>query len=128
MNRQKKRSNTLFLKMSWTISRTTEKCCIHKSAYLQGDQDKEENVAMACIDYKTADDIVPQTYQVINGNYENWKLKLTARRKTLVVVKIQRSIFQVDSLSLQLFLIAMMPLINIISKCTGAINLQNRNI
>ena len=48
---------------------------------------------------------------------ENWKVKLTAREKTLAEVKIQRSIFQGYLLS-QLLFITMIPHNYILRKCT----------
>ena len=55
---------------------------------------------------------------------ENWKVESTTEKKTLAEVEIQKVIFQVDALSLLLFVIAMMPLNHILRKCTGAKNLQ----
>ena len=52
----------------------------------------------------------------INNTMENWKVELTARRKTLAVVKIQRGIFQGDTISPFQFEIAMMPLNHILRK------------
>ena len=42
---------------------------------------------------------------------------MTAGRKTFAEEKIQRSIFQGDALSPELFVIAMMPLNHILTKC-----------
>ena len=50
---------------------------------------------------------------------ENWRVGLIAVSQTLVEVKIQRGIFQSDSLLPQLFVIAMMSLNNVLRKCTG---------
>ena len=50
---------------------------------------------------------------------KNWRVELTAREKKLAEVKIQRGIFQGDVLPPLLFIIAMMPLNHILSKCTS---------
>ena len=50
---------------------------------------------------------------------ENWRVERTSRGQTLITVKIQRGIFQEDSLALQQFKIAMMPLNYILRKCPG---------
>ena len=51
-------------------------------------------------------------------------MELTARRKGLAEVKIQRGIFQGDVLSLLLFVIVMMPLNHIFRKCTAGYKLS----
>ena len=51
---------------------------------------------------------------------QNWKAELIAERTTLAEVKIQRSIFQGDTLSPLLFVIAKMSLNYILRKCTGS--------
>ena len=48
---------------------------------------------------------------------KNWKIELTAGEKSLAEVKIQREIFQGDTLSPILFVIAMIPLNHILRKC-----------
>ena len=55
-----------------------------------------------------------------------WKtrVELTAGGKRLTEVKIQREIFQVDVISLLLFIIAMIPLNPILKKCTGGYKLH----
>ena len=52
-----------------------------------------------------------------------WRIKLAAEGRSLAETKIQRSIFQGDALSLLLFIITMMPLNNILRKCTGGYKL-----
>ena len=69
---------------------------------------------MAWIDYKKANDMVPQSWIInclkmykishetinfIKKNMKNWKVKLTAGGKSLAETKIQRGIFQGDALS-----------------------------
>ena len=85
---------------------------------------RRKNLAMTWIDYKNAYDMIPQSciincpimhkisYEVMNfidKTMRNWRVELTARRKSLAEAKIQRRIFQGDALALYLFIIAMMP-------------------
>ena len=53
---------------------------------------------------------------------ENFRVQLRAEGQSLAEVKIQRGIFQGDSLSPLLFIIAMMPLNHILKKCIGGKN------
>ena len=84
-----------------------------------------KNVAMACIYYKKAIDMVPQNWIIdchkiykisaevmkfIEETMKNWREELTAGSKSLAEVKIQRGIFQGDVLSSLLFVIVIMPL------------------
>ena len=55
---------------------------------------------------------------------KTWKVELTAGGRSLAEVKIQRCIFQGDTLSPSLFIIAMMPLNHILSKCTAGYKLS----
>ena len=58
--------------------------------------------------------------QIIKLNTEamkNWKVDKTAEGKTFAQTKIQRGIFQEDTLSPLLIVIAMMPLHHILRKC-----------
>ncbi len=54
---------------------------------------------------------------------ESWKVKLAAGKQTLCDDNIHRGIFQGDSLIPLLFVIAMMSLIYIFTKCTGGYKL-----
>ena len=49
---------------------------------------------------------------------ENWKVELIAGRQTLAEAKIQRGIFQGDSLLPLLFFIAIISLNYVLRKCT----------
>ena len=55
---------------------------------------------------------------------ENWRVEMTAGRKSLAEVKIQRVILQRDALLPLLFVIAMMPHNHISRKCTGGCNIH----
>ena len=97
-----------------------------------------KNLAMARIDYKKAY-MVPQSWilhclemykipnhviQFIEKTMQTWRVELTAGEKNFAEVKIQRGIFQGDALSPLLFVIAMMPLNNILKKCTAGCQLS----
>ena len=114
---------------------------IYRSAYTQGDQKK---VGKYCygIDYKKADDMVQLTWiieylkmykmsnKIINffmEAMENWKVELAAGGQTLVEGKIQRSIFQRDSLSPLIFVIVVMPLNYIRRRGTGGYKITRKD-
>ena len=60
----------------------------------------------------------------IEKSMKNWRVELTAGRKSLAETKIQRGIFQGDILSYLLFIIATMPLNHILRKCTAGYKLS----
>ena len=55
---------------------------------------------------------------------KNWRVELTAGRKSLDETEIQRDIFQGDALSPLLFIFAMMPINHILRKCTAGYQLS----
>ena len=60
--------------------------------------------------------------KIFMGNWkamENWKVELTVQGQDLSEIKILRGIFQEDSLSLPLIVIAMIPLNYFLRKCKG---------
>ena len=94
---------------------------------------------MDWINYKNANDIVPQSWiihclkifkisdEVINfieRTMKTWSAELTTRGKSLAEAKIQRCIFQGDALTPLLFIIAMMPLNCIHRKCAAGYKLN----
>ena len=96
---------------------------------------------MVWIDYKKAYDMVPKSWiinclkmykisdEVINfikKTMKIWKVELTAGGRSLAEAKTQRGIFQRDALLPLLFIIAMMPLNNILRKCTTVTILVDR--
>ena len=70
--------------------------------------------------YKITDKVIKFTEKTM----ENRKVKLTAGRKSLDEVKIQRRVFQVDVLSLLLFMILIIPLNYKLWKCTASYKLS----
>ena len=105
---------------------------LHRSACPKREQDQTEKSSYGWIDYKKAY-MVPQNWiinclnEVINfieKTMKIWRVELTARGRSLAEAKIQRGIFQGDSLSPLLFIIAMMPLNHIRRKCTAGYKLS----
>ena len=98
-----------------------------------------KNLAMAWIDYKKAYDMVPQiwilhclkmykiSHEVINfieQTMKTWRVELTAGGRRIAETEIQRGIIQGDALSPLLFIIAMMPLNDILRKCAAGYKLS----
>ena len=94
---------------------------------------------MAWFDYKKAYDMVPQSWiinclimykishEIINfieKTMKTWRVELRAGGISLAERKIQRGIFQGDTLSPLLFIIAMMPLNHILRICTAGYKLS----
>ena len=55
----------------------------------------------------------------IKKTMETWRVELTAGRRSLIEVKIQKGIFQGDALSPLLAVIVIMPLNHVLRKCTA---------
>ena len=96
---------------------------------------RKRNVAMAWVDYKKAYDMVPHSWleecfrvfgiasnvdNLLVNSMKKWKTDLTFGGKSLGEVKIKRGIFQGDSLSPPLFIIALIPLSMILRKVSYA--------
>ena len=94
-------------------------------AVLKDAKKKHRFLSMAWIDYRKAFDMVPHQWIIsvlkhtkVAGNLttllentmSNWKTELTCNSQTLCSVDIKRGIFQGDSLSPLLFIMAMIPL------------------
>ena len=100
---------------------------------------RRKNLAMARIDYKKAYDIIVQrwiincqkiykiSHEVINFIEKIMKTRIVELRaggKSFAETDIQRGIFQVDALTLLLFIIVMMPLNHTHRKCTAEYKLS----
>ena len=98
-----------------------------------------KNLAMAWIDYKKAYDMVSQSWiinclkmykishEVINfieKTMKTWRVELAAGGRSLAEAKIQRGIFPEDTLSLLLFIIAMVSFNHILRKSTAGYKLS----
>ena len=70
--------------------------------------------------YKISDDVI----NFIEKTIKTRRAELTARGSSLVEAKVQRGIFQGDALSPLLFIISMMPLNDILRKCTARYKLS----
>ena len=70
--------------------------------------------------YKISDEVK----NFIEKTMKTWKVELTPGGRSLAEAKVQRGIFQGDALSSLLFIIAMMPLNHILSKCTAGYKLS----
>ena len=108
---------------------------------LQNCKKRKTNLKMAWIDYKKAYDMVPHSWileslrlvgtaknilKLMERSMKNWKTTLRAGNKTLGQVNIKRGIFQGDSLSPLLFVIAMIPLTKILRKHSAGYNMEKR--
>ena len=105
-------------------SRDTTELLYIDQHILNESKTRRKKLAMAWIDYKKAYDMVSQSWiidclkmykishEVINfieKTMKTWRVQLTAGGRSLAEIKFQRGIFQGDSLSLLLFIIAMLP-------------------
>ena len=70
--------------------------------------------------YKISDEVI----DFIEKTMKTWRVELTVGGRSLAEAKIQRSIFQRDTISPLLFIIAMMPLNHILRKCTAGYKLS----
>ena len=93
---------------------------------------KRKNIAMGWIDYHKAFDMVPHSWILeclrmfkvaenvsclVSKSMKAWKVEISCGRETLAGVNIRRGIFQGDSFSPLLFVIALIPLTLILRKC-----------
>lgn len=106
-------------------SRGTKDQLLIDKAILREAKVKKRCLAMGWIDYRKAYDMVPHSWivevlelfgvagnmkQLLCGSMAEWKTELTSNGEVLGEVQIKRGIFQGDSLSPLLFVLAMIPL------------------
>ena len=106
-------------------SRGTKDQLLIDKAVLREVRVKKRFLAMAWIDYRKAYDMLPHSWileslglikvaknidDLLRGSMKDWRTELTANGETLGEVQIRRGIFQGDSLSPLLFIVAMIPL------------------
>ena len=92
---------------------------------------RKTNLSMAWIDYKKAFDTIPHSWLIecleiygaeentirfLKNTMPNWKITLTSSGTRLAEVSIRRGIFQGDSLSPQLFIVAMIPMTRVLER------------
>ena len=120
-------------------SRATEDLLYTDQHILNESNARRKKLAMSCIYYKKAQDMVPQSWiqhclkmyeipdqivLIIEKTIQTWRVELTAGGQSFAGVMIQRGIFQEDALLPLLFVIAMMPLNHILRKCTAGYKLS----
>ena len=106
-------------------SRGTKDQLLIDRAVLRKARAKQRFLSIAWIDYRKAYDMLPHSWiletlglvkvaknidGLLRGSMKDWKTVLTAGGKSLGEVEIRRGIFQGDSLSPLLFVVAMIPL------------------
>ena len=106
-------------------SRGTKDQLLIDKAILKDCKRRHTNLAMACIDYRKAYDMVPHSWieeclemfgiavnvkQFLLSSTKKWKTEFTSGGQQLGVVNIKRGIFQGDSLSPLAFILCMVPL------------------
>ena len=108
---------------------------IKDGALIKEVKSRNKNLAMAWIDYKKAYDMVPHSWiiecldlfgvaenikSLLVNSMEKWKVMLCSGNSELGVVEIKRGIFQGDSLSPLVFVLALIPLSLILRKAKAA--------
>ena len=108
-----------------------QRVTLHWSEYPQREQDETQKSRYG-LDWlqkgvwygpTKLDKKLPQNVQNQTKTMKTWRVELKAGEKSFVEGKIQRRIFQGDSLSPLLFITAMMPLNYIVRKCTAGYKL-----
>ena len=116
-------------------SRGTNDLLYIDRAVIKEVKSRNKNLAMAWIDYKKAYDMVPHSCiiecldlfgvaenikSLLVNSMEKWKVMLCSGNSELGVVEIKRGIFQGDSLSPLVFVLALIPLSLILRKAKAA--------
>ena len=116
-------------------SRGTNDLLYIDRAVIEEVKSRNENLAMAWIDYKEAYDMVPHSWiiecldlfgvaenikSLLANSMEKWKVMLCSGNSELAEVEIRRGIFQGDSLSPLMFVLVLIPLSLILRKAKAA--------
>ena len=119
---------------------TKDQLCIDKGV-MKDSKKRKTNLAMAWIDYKKAYDMVPHSWIIetlkflrVADNIQNflsksmssWKTRLESKGELIGEVQIKRGIFQGDSLSPLLFVMAMIPLTQVLRKSKMGYEFKNK--
>ena len=117
------------------VSRGTNDLLYVDRAVIKEVKSRNENLAMAWIDYKKAYDMVPylriiecldlfgvaeNIKSLLVNSMEKWKVMLCSGNSELGEVEIKQGIFQEDSFSPLVFLLALIPLSLILRKAKAA--------
>ena len=109
---------------------TKDQLLINKMVMMNSKR-RKNNLSMAWIDYKKAFDMIPHSWLIecleiysaeentirfLKNTMPNWKTILTSSGARLAEVNIRRGIFQGDSLSPLLFIVAMIPMIRVLER------------
>ena len=112
-------------------SRGTKDQLLIDKTVLKNCRKRHTNLAMAWIDYKKAYDFIPHSWikectelmgiagnvrELLLKSMKQWKLSLTSNGNELGDVKVNRGIFQGDSLSQLLFVLCMIPMSLVLRK------------
>ena len=112
-------------------SRGTKDQLLIDKAVLREARRKKRCLTMAWIDYRKAYDMLPHSWiletlgmikvaknieNLLRGSMPGWRTELTANGEMLGEVEIRRGIFQGDSLSPLLFVVAMIPLTSLLKR------------
>ena len=116
-------------------SRGTNDLVYIDRAVIKEVKSRNKNIAMAWIDYKKAYDMVPRSWiiecldlfgvaenikSLLGNSMEKWKVILCSGNSELGEVEIKRGIFQGDSLSPLVFVLALIPLSLVLRKAKAA--------
>ena len=104
-------------------------------------EQRKKNVAMAWVDYKKAHDMVPHSWleecleifgsadnvrKLLSNSMKTCRTELTACRESLGDVQIKGGIFQGDSLSPMLFVLALTPMSMVLRNVCHGYEFRNR--
>ncbi len=123
-------------------SRGTKDQLLLDKSIMKDSRERKTNLVMGWIDYRKAYDMVPHTWitsmlnilkisdnikRIISGSMKKWKTILESEGQELGEVQIKRGIFQGDSLSPLMFVVAMMPLSVVLRKIKPGYHTRHKN-